>query len=84
MSPPAWEVVVWPTGASDSATPAAASVPSNQKESVGFPLKGVVNTTSKVMLQQLSIYASTKQEVVIDMSGLLRIDFNAIVVLKIS
>lgn len=78
MSPPAWEVVVRPTGASDSAAPAAPSAANNQKESVGFPLKGVVNTASKEMLQQLSIYASTKQEVVIDMSGLLRIDFNAI------
>jgi hypothetical protein len=33
---------------------------------------------NKEMLQQLSIYANTKQEVVVDMSGLLRIDFNAV------
>ena len=56
----------------------SSSVANTPKESVGFLLKGVVGATSKEMLQQLSIYANTKQEVVVDMSGLLRIDFNAV------
>ena len=79
MSPPAWEAVVRPTGAGESGLPATSSSAANTpKESAGFLLKGVVGASSKEMLQQLSIYANTKQEVVVDMSGLLRIDFNAV------
>jgi ABC-type transporter Mla MlaB component len=72
MSPPAWETVKRPQGASDApdANTADAAV-------VGFPLKGVVSGASKEMLQQLSIYASSRAEVAIDMGGLLRIDFMA-------
>jgi ABC-type transporter Mla MlaB component len=40
-------------------------------------LKGVLGTGSKEMLSQLSAYAASKQEVVVDMGGLLRIDFAA-------
>ena len=76
MSPPAWETVTRPTGASDEAAPVAA-LPV-EKAQAGFPLKGVVSANSKDMLQQLTAYAATKQEVVVDMSGLLRIDFNAV------
>ena len=76
MSPPAWETVVRPTGAGDETAPAAAA-PAD-KAQVGFPLKGVISANSKDMLQQLALYAVAKQEVVVDMSGLLRIDFNAV------
>ena len=41
----------------------------------GFALKGVFSANNKDMLQQLAVYASNKQEVVVDMSGLMRIDF---------
>ncbi len=78
MSPPAWEAVVRPTGTGDDAAPAATPVAQAEKSQVGFPLKGVVSANSKDMLQQLAIYAASKQEVVVDMSGLLRIDFNAV------
>jgi anti-anti-sigma regulatory factor len=75
MSPPAWEVVSRPTGSTDAAS-------ANQKQApvvapVGFPLKGVVSAGSKDMLQQLTIYANTKQEITVDMSNLMRIDFAA-------
>ena len=76
MSPPAWETVVRPTAAGDEAAPVAA-VPV-EKPQAGFQLKGVVSANSKDMLQQLAVYAASKQEVVVDMSGLLRIDFNAV------
>ncbi len=79
MSPPAWEAVMRPTGAGESGLPVTSAAATNApKESHGFLLKGVVGASSKEMLQQLSIYANTKQEVVVDMSGLLRIDFNAV------
>ncbi len=77
ISPPPWEVVVRPTGIAESApgadrnSPAAAALAAQ----VGFPLNGVVGQNSKEMLQQLSIFAAAKQEVLVDMSGLLRIDF---------
>ena len=76
MSPPSWEAIVRPSAAGDTA-----SIPGNGMASlanpsqVGFPLNGVVGQNSKEMLQQLSIYAASKQEVLVDMSGLLRIDF---------
>jgi anti-anti-sigma regulatory factor len=75
MSPPAWELVSRPTGASDdgvtTGTDAAAVAP------IGFPLKGVISAGNKEMLQQLAIYANNKQEIAVDMSGLMRIDFAA-------
>ena len=41
-------------------------------------LPGVINVGSKETLHQLTIYASTTQEVIVDMGSLLRIDFNAV------
>jgi anti-anti-sigma regulatory factor len=76
MSPPAWENVVRPGGG--AAVQAAVLTDSADRGQVGFPLKGVINSGSKEMLQQLALYAASKQEVVVDMSGLMRIDFNAI------
>ncbi len=75
MSPPAWEAAYRPTGLVEKVPEAA----SNQTSAaMGFPMKGVVNATSKEMFQQLNLYAASKQEVVIDMSGLMRIDFAAV------
>ena len=77
MSPPPWEVVMRPTGQDSTiptlvGTPAAAAAAAEQ---VGFPMKGVFSASSMEMLQQLSIYAAPKQEVLVDMSNLMRIDF---------
>ncbi len=75
MSPPAWDSVVRPTGPTDnSAAPAAAA---SATADAGYPLNGVIGPGSQDMLQQLTLYASSKQEVAIDMSGLMRIDFAA-------
>lgn len=71
-SPPAWEAVNRPTGASnDGQAEAAKSEPVVQ----GFPLKGVISVASKDALAQLAVYSNNRDEVVIDAGGLLRIDF---------
>ncbi len=74
MSPPAWESVVRPTGVDNPTEPSAAA---SSTSGVGFPLNGVIGLGSKDMMQQLSLYASSQQEVAVDMSGLMRIDFAA-------
>ncbi|MEO8384172.1 MAG: STAS domain-containing protein [Betaproteobacteria bacterium] len=77
ISPPPWEVVVRPTGTVDGASEADAATVTAPSAStqLGFSLNGVVGQNSKEMLQQLSIFATSRQEVLVDMSGLLRIDF---------
>ncbi len=76
MSPPAWEAVLRPTGTADGAADPSPSAASSSGAD-GFTLNGVIGLGSKEMLQQLSIFASSKSEVPVDMSGLLRIDFAA-------
>ncbi len=71
-SPPAWEAVKRPTG---PAPEGAAETGKFAEVAVGFPLKGVISATSKDALGQLAIYATSHEEVVIDTSNLLRIDF---------
>ena len=75
MSPPAWEVASRPTGTSDPAVSAAVAAADGGSAQGGFPMNGVVSQQSKEMLQQLTIFSGSRQEVLIDMSGLLRIDF---------
>jgi anti-anti-sigma regulatory factor len=74
MSPPPWEVVLRPTGA-DGTDPLPAGMPAAAGAQAGFPLKGVFSANNKEMLQQLSAYAGSRQEVLVDMSHLMRIDF---------
>ena len=77
ISPPPWEAVARPTGIAENAPGAGRNSPAGGATAaqVGFALNGVVGQNSKEMLQQLSIFAAAKQEVLVDMSGLLRIDF---------
>lgn len=72
-SPPAWEAVNRPTGT--PVADAAADTGKFAPAAVGFPLKGVISAASKDALNQLAVYANTHDEVVIDTSALLRIDF---------
>ncbi len=74
MSPPAWETVTRPTGSNEGSTAGApkAALPAAQP---GFAMKGVISASNKEILQQLSAYAASRQEVMIDAGGLLRIDF---------
>jgi ABC-type transporter Mla MlaB component len=75
MSPPAWQAVNRPLSEDDTTAATSASA---DKATMGFPIKGVVSAASKDVLQQLSLYAASKQEVVIDTSDLMRIDFAAV------
>jgi anti-anti-sigma regulatory factor len=79
MSPPPWEDVVRPGGAAGGeAEKAATSTGAHPALGEGFPLKGVFSANSADMLKQLAAHAATKpQEVVVDMSALMRIDFSA-------
>jgi anti-anti-sigma regulatory factor len=73
ISPPPWEIVLRPTGTVDNLPTVTADAAIGSQ--IGFPLNGVVGQNSKEMLQQLTLFAAAKQEVLVDMSGLLRIDF---------
>lgn len=75
MSPPAWQAVNRPLSDED---PGVSTQASSDKAVMGFPIKGVVSAASKDVFQQLTLYAASKQEVVIDTSDLMRIDFTAI------
>ncbi len=76
MSPPAWEVVARPAAAEDNASILGKdAVALTSPLQAGFALNGVVGQNSKEMLQQLSQFAAARQEVLVDASGLLRIDF---------
>ena len=75
MSPPAWEAVTRPNSTGDNAPVTAKNTAASTQG--GFPLNGVVSQSSKEMLHQLSMFAASRQEVLVDMSGLLRIDFAA-------
>ena len=76
MSPPPWETVSRPTGA-EGTVESLLEAPAAAGSQGGFPLKGVISASSKDTLQQLSIYAASRQEVLVDMSNLMRIDFAA-------
>ncbi len=76
MSPPVWETVSRPTGTADNARQAAGSEDQGSG-TAGFLMKGVLSHNSTEMLSQLAVYAASRQEVMIDMSRLLRIDFTA-------
>ena len=73
ISPPPWEAVSRPTSAENVV--AIIDGDTGATTQAGFPLNGVVGQTSKEMLQQLTLHAASRQEVLVDMSGLLRIDF---------
>lgn len=74
MSPPPWEVVIRPAGTDGVASVLESAVVAAGSQG-GFPLKGVISASNKEMLQQLSSFAASRQEVLIDMSNLMRIDF---------
>jgi len=74
ISPPNWEVYVNTVSAAQTAAPAAgASAPIGPI--AGFELKGVVSSASANQIGELNGHASSRQEVVVDMSGVLRIEF---------
>lgn len=75
ISPPSWEVYVNPVSAAAARTTPAAPATAPAPEA-GFELKGVLTTTSANQIGELGSYAASRNEVVIDMSKVMRIDFS--------
>jgi anti-anti-sigma regulatory factor len=78
MSPPNWEVYVNKVAAdaarATSAAKTAAAAPAGPPEA-GYELKGVLSPASSNQIAELNAYASTRTEVVVDMSKVLRVEF---------
>jgi anti-anti-sigma regulatory factor len=74
MSPPIWETYVNTVAAAvaKSAPQPAAS----KADPEGFELKGVISAASANQFAELNAYAATRAEVAVDMSKVLRIEFN--------
>jgi anti-anti-sigma regulatory factor len=82
MSPPIWEVYV--NTVSASAAKAGAPLSAGAKAAAaaeellsGFSLKGVISASSQGQFAELTNYAASHAEVVVDMSKVLRIDFSS-------
>jgi len=76
MSPPIWETYVntISEASAKSAQGAAASAARSAPES-GYALKGVVSPANANQIAELNAYAATRNEVAVDMSKVLRIEF---------
>jgi anti-anti-sigma regulatory factor len=85
ISPPIWEVYVnkvadeWekqsPTAKAVATAAATATPPGASAPEAGFSLKGVLSAASANQLGELTTHAASRQEVVVDMSKVLRVDF---------
>ena len=76
MSPPNWEVYVNKVAEQAKASAPAAMAPGRPAApEAGFGLKGVLSASSANQIAELNAHASTRPEVAIDMSKVLRIDF---------
>ena len=85
ISPPNWEVYVnkvaaeWekqsPAAKAAAAAAATAAPAGPAAPEAGFALKGVLSAASANQLGELTAHAASRQEVVIDMSKVLRVDF---------
>ncbi len=73
VSPPNWETYV--NTVAQSAARSAPAAPAAPEP--GFSLKGVISLASANQFAELAGYAAAQPEAVIDMSRILRIDFNA-------
>jgi anti-anti-sigma regulatory factor len=74
MSPPNWEVYV--NKVAEAAKVTAPSPASKAAPEAGFALKGVLSASSANQVAELNAHAASKQEVVVDMSKVLRIEFS--------
>src|SRR3954463_3309690 len=75
ISPPNWEVYVNTVAAAVKAVPAAAEAAPSMAPEAGVAMKGVLSLASSDQLAELSTYAASRSEIVVDMSRLLRVDF---------
>ncbi len=77
MSPPSWESYVNTVAEAVAKAAPASAVPSGRPPpEAGYSLKGVVSASSANQIAELNGYAAARTEVVIDMTKVLRIDFN--------
>ena len=80
MSPPIWEVYVNTVSAASAKasapmSPGAKAAAAAEELLSGFSLKGVISAASQNQFTELTNYAASHAEVVVDMSKVLRIDF---------
>ena len=74
ISPPSWEVYVNTVSAAAArTTPAAPAAPAPE---AGFELKGVLTASGANQIAELHGHAASRNEVVVDMSKVMRIDFS--------
>jgi len=85
ISPPNWEVYVnkvteeWEKqspAAKAAATAAATAGGAHKAPEAGFSLKGVLSSSSANQVADLNSHAASRQEVVVDMAKVMRVDFN--------
>jgi anti-anti-sigma regulatory factor len=76
MSPPNWEVYVNSVAAAAArTTPVAGPAAPPMAPEAGLAMKGVLSGSSANQVAELTAYAASRAEVVVDMSRLLRIEF---------
>jgi anti-anti-sigma regulatory factor len=77
MSPPSWEVYVNKVAAdvAKSASAAKIAAAAAPQLEAGYELKGVLSAASANQIAELNAYASTRTEVVVEMSKVLRVEF---------
>ena len=77
MSPPNWETYVNSVAATAKASASAKAPPPPPAEG-GVALKGVISAASANQVAELNGYASNRTEVAVDMSKVMRVEFNFI------
>lgn len=77
MSPPIWEnyVNTVAEAVAKTSVPAAAAPVAAPAPEAGYELKGVISAASSNQIAELNSYASSRTEVAIDMSKVLRVEF---------
>jgi anti-anti-sigma regulatory factor len=80
MSPPNWEKYVNTVAeafakSQQGAQAAAPAAPSRAEPEAGFALKGVLSAASHTQVAELNGYAASRNEVVVDMGKVMRIEF---------
>lgn len=73
VSPPSWEPMAQAVGEGQEETSVAA-----ETNSEVFRLEGVLDAAAEYRLRELERHAETRSEVVVDLSGLARVDFTTI------
>jgi anti-anti-sigma regulatory factor len=81
ISPPNWEVYVnkvaeeWARQSPEAKAQATAAAMAPAAPDAGFALKGVLSAASANQIGELNAHAASRQEVVVDMSKVMRVDF---------